>query len=184
MKKSLAALFADASEQDKRSANAIYKAIEKNNMDGFDYIEYRASLDGLEALNMEEAIRYQSAYVTASTMGLTRDKLLKTAKFYRNIVVKEKAQFEKALELQKTKGVAKLENDIKKLKETIKAKEEQIKKLQADIEKHDIKATEIQEKIDNTDEKIQATQAGFENAYEKILAHIDSDISNIETYVS
>jgi len=184
MKKSLAALFTGASEQDKRSANAIYKAIEKNNIDGFDYIEYRSALDGLEALNMEEAMRYQSAYVTASTMGLTRDKLFKTAKFYRDIVVKEKTQFDRVVEAQKTKGVAKLENDIKKLKEAIKTKEEQIKKLQADIEKHNAKATEIQEKIDNTDEKIQATQVGFENAYEKILGHIDNDISNIETYVN
>lgn len=184
MKKSLAALFTDASEHDKRSANMLYQALEKNNIDGFDYLEFRASLDGLEALNMDESTRYQSAFVTASTMGLTRDKLLKTAKFYRNVVVKERDKFDKALEQQKTKGVAKLENDIAKLKQAIKAKEEQIKKLQADIEKHETKTTEIQEKIDTNDEKLQATQEGFERAYEKILAHIDSDISNIETYVS
>lgn len=184
MKKSLTALFTDAPEHDKRSANAIYKAIEKNNMEGFDYIEYRASLDGMEQLNMDESTRYQSAYVTASTMGLTRAKLLKTAKFYRDVVVKEKSQFDKALEQQRTKGVAKLENDIKKLKEAIRTKEEQIKKLQADIEKHEAKTTEIQEKIDGTEDRIQATQTGFESAYQKILDYIDSDISNIETYVS
>jgi len=184
MKKSLANLFTEASEQDKRSATMIYNALKKSNIDGFDYLEYRASLDGLEALNMDESTRYQSAFVTASTMGLTRAKLLKTAKFYRNVVVKEKNQFDKALEQQKTKGIAKLESDIKKLKEAISTKEEQIKKLQADIEKHEGKATEIQEKIDTTDERIQSTQEGFERAYDKILAHIDADISNIETYVS
>lgn len=184
MKKSLASLFSDASEQDKRSANMIVTAIEKNALDGFDYIEYRASLDGLAKLDMDESTRYKSAFVTAATMGMTRSKLLKTAKFYRNIVVKEKDHFEKALDQQMTKGVAKLQSDIKKLHEAIRTKEEQIKKLQADIEKHKTKVGDIQTKIDSADEKIQSTQAGFERAYDTILQHIDSDISNIETYVT
>lgn len=183
MKKSLALLFGDASDQDKRSAKLIIGALEKNTQQGFDYVEYRASLDGLAKLDMDEPIRYQSAFVTASTMGLTRAKLLKTAKFYRSVVVKEKEHFEKALEQQMTKGVAKLQSDIKKLEEAIRIKEEQIKKLQADIEKHNGKITDVQSKIDNADQKIQNTQAGFERAYTTILDFIDTDISNIESYI-
>ena len=64
MKNSLEELFANASDTDKRTAGMIIGALEKSNLQGFDYLEFRQSVDGLAKLSMDEATRYQSAFVT------------------------------------------------------------------------------------------------------------------------
>ena len=75
MKKTLAELFANSGPLDQRSANMIINTLEKNNLPGFDYLEYKQSLEGLSKMNMDEATAFQSAFVTASTLGLTKEKL-------------------------------------------------------------------------------------------------------------
>ncbi len=184
MKKSLTNLFADASERDKRSAGMIINAIENNNIDGFDYLEFKQSIEKLAEMGMDEATRYKSAFVTASTLGLTRDKLLKTASFYRGIVVKEKSKFEKAMQQRMTTGVKDLEGNVGKLEKAISDRKERIAKLQAEVEKYEAKLEQTKDEIENMSEKVAEAKAGFERAYEVILEQIDEDVSNIETYIS
>ncbi len=176
-------LFANASDTDKRTAGMIIGAIEKSSLQEFDYLKFRQSVDGLAKLNMDEATQYKSAFVTASTLGLTREKLIKTANYYRGVVVKEKGKFEKAMEQRLTKGVKELESNVTKLDKAIEERKDRIEKLQAEIEKHEAQREKTQDDIDNMSEKVRETQGGFERAYKTILAEIDGDIANIETYI-
>lgn len=63
---------------DERSLEFIATAIERNNLPGFDYFVKRAVYTMLE-MKIDEATAFKSAFATAATMGLTKDKLLETA---------------------------------------------------------------------------------------------------------
>ena len=54
----------------------LFQALEDNNQSGFDYMEFRKALKTLSALPMDESIKYQSTFATASTIGVTLEMLL------------------------------------------------------------------------------------------------------------
>ncbi|MEN0051263.1 MAG: hypothetical protein AAF806_29635, partial [Bacteroidota bacterium] len=54
-------------------------SMEKADLEGFDYLEYKKSLQSLAKMPMDEATRYKSAYAMAQTMGVSPDKLVQTA---------------------------------------------------------------------------------------------------------
>ena len=56
---------------DPKFINILLKSIEKNNLGGFDYIEYLSSLQKLDNMAMDEANKYKSTFVMAKTMGVT-----------------------------------------------------------------------------------------------------------------
>ena len=75
----------------------LFKAMEKNNIDGFDYLEYKQSLNSLKKMPMDEATRYQSAFAMAQTMGANPQMLATTAQHYIDVLRKEEEAFENAL---------------------------------------------------------------------------------------
>ena len=56
---------------DPKFINILLKSIEKNNLGGFDYIEYLSSLQKLDNMAMDEATKYKSTFVMAKTMSVT-----------------------------------------------------------------------------------------------------------------
>ena len=65
---------------DTKFLNILLGAMDKNNLDGFDYLEYRQSLLNLSKMAMDEATKYKSAFAAAQTMGATPQKLVDTFK--------------------------------------------------------------------------------------------------------
>lgn len=183
MKKNLEQLFSEANALDQKSAQYIIKALEENNLDGFDYLEYKQSLRGMAGLNMDEATRYQSAFVTASTLGLTKAKLLETAHFYKKIVSREKDQFEAALKNKIDHEVAGKKSDVTKMEGEINTKYEQIRRLKEEIAALQTKIEKYQESINGVEGKINEARSSFENAHTTIIKFIDEDIQKIENYV-
>ena len=56
----------NASASDKFVDNLL-KAIEANNLEGFDYLEYKQSLRSLSSMDMDEATKFNSAFAMAKT---------------------------------------------------------------------------------------------------------------------
>ena len=76
MQSKLKSIFGNHHGLDERSINVLTKALENANLPGFDYLEFKQSLAALTQMNMDEAMAIKSAFATASTMGLTKEKLL------------------------------------------------------------------------------------------------------------
>src|SRR5258705_117865 len=83
---------------DQRIMTALLKAIEENNMDGFDFLEFKNSLKALSQMSLDEATRFRSAFATASTMGVTVPKLLESVDYYKKVLIAEKDKFNKTLQ--------------------------------------------------------------------------------------
>lgn len=168
---------------DEKSVDFLTKALERNNQPGFDYLEYKQSLTALSKMNMDEATAFKSAYATAATMGLTKDKLLATADFYKGILNAEKQQFDKALQNQVQNNVHAKQEEAKKLQVQIEENRAKIKELEALIVKNQATIDRADEDIRAAREKIETTRGHFETTLKGILSDIDKDMNNINQYL-
>ncbi|MEM9920116.1 MAG: hypothetical protein AAF990_18615 [Bacteroidota bacterium] len=180
MQKNLKALFGKDHGLDERSISFLTNALEKNNLPGFDYIEFKQSLGALSQIQIDEITAMKSAFATAATMGLTKDKLLQTANHYRKIIIQEKAQFEVAMNNQIQQKVGAKQQEVEKLKAQITKHQEKIQQLQQQINKYQATIDGADAQIAEAKQKIESTREGFELTHQSILNQIDKDIENIQ----
>lgn len=183
MQKDLTMIFGTNHGLDEKSVQFLAGAIEKNNLPGFDYIEFKQSLQALEKMDFDEPTAVKSAFATAATMGLTKSKLLETAAHYKNVLHKEKQQFESAMEKQMVQRVASKKQEVVKLKEQITKHQEKIQQLQSQIAKFEHTIDTADEQISGAKQKIETTRDNFERTHQSIVNQIDKDIELINGHL-
>lgn len=183
MNKDLKIIFGDHHGLDDKSITFLAKALERANLPGFDYIEFKQSLYALQAMDMVEETSFKSAFATAATVGLTKEKLLKTAEHYKSILNQEKAQFDTAMRSQIEQRVNSKLGEVERLKKQVEDYRRKIQELEQKIAKS-------QDTIDHADEHIQAakdrilsTKEGFETTHQSVMNQINIDIENIKRYL-
>jgi cell division protein FtsB len=122
-------------------------AMEKANMEGFDYLEYKKSLQSLQKMNMVEATAYQSAFAMAQTMGASPEKLINSAQHYLQALKVEEEKFAGALANQQQSRIGAKKEEQTQLQQTIKNKEAQIQQLQKEIQDHQAKLGKLDKEI-------------------------------------
>lgn len=183
MQKDLKTIFGNHHGLDDRSVGFLTNALVKSNIPGFDYLEFKQSLAALSALNMEEETAIKSAFATAATMGLTKDKLLKTADHYKQVLYTEKKQFDAALEQQIEQRVKGKAAEVAKLKKQVEEYRAKIEQLEAQIAKSQDTIDSADEDIRSAKEKIEATRHNFEYTLQSVVNQIDRDIENIKKFL-
>jgi prefoldin subunit 5 len=183
MEQDLRLIFGDTHGLDQKSVDFLISALEKNNLPGFDYLEFKLSLGKLINMNLPEETAFKSAYVTASTVGLTKDKLLNTAQHYRQVLVNEKQQFDQALNFQMQKRVKSKQQEVEKLKAQINAWQSEIDALKNRIVQAEETINTADEVVKAEMEKIESTKGHFEFTHQSILNQIELDLQNIQKYL-
>lgn len=181
MQNKLANLFGNVTGLDEKSVNFLTNALAKGNLPGFDYLEFKQSVAKLQEMGIDEHTAYKSAFATASTVGLTKEKLVTTARHYRQLLVTEEQKFGQALAGQTKRRVEGKQQEVELLKKQIAEWETQIQHLQERIAKS-------QKTIDSADEviaaerrKIEATRENFEASFRAIVNEMEKDVQNINT---
>ncbi len=163
--------------------NVLLGAMEKHNLDGFDYIEFKESLKSLEQMPMDEPTRFQSAFAMAKTMGATPKKLIDAANHYIQVLQREEKKFEQALTSQRDKQIGGREQQIKNMEAGIRQKAEQIKKLTGEIEQHQKQLEAVKKEISGAVVKVETTKNNFIASYNVLVAQIQSDIENMKKFL-
>ncbi len=172
-----------AGKVDSKFTNILLKAMDANNIEGFDYLEFKQSLKSLEKMPMDEATRFKSAFAMAQTMGASTDKLAKTAQHYIEVLKKEEQKFEQALENQQNQHInAKLEQ-VKKYESAIQSKAEKIKQLTKEIEEHQKKKESLNQQLQEAKVKMENTKNDFIASYNLLVSQIDQDVDNIQKHL-
>ncbi|PPK85948.1 hypothetical protein CLV84_2861 [Neolewinella xylanilytica] len=167
-----------------RFANALMKALEKKNLEGFDYLEFKQSVGRLTEIGMDLDTAINSAFITGSSVGLTKDKLIKTANYYADVLQDEKSQFMRSLEkhlVDNVEGKAKQTSELKKKIATWEAKIQQLQE-QIDAAKTQIESADSQ--ISAARAKAEENQQGFDEALEVITNTIRKDVEDIRRVLS
>ena len=163
--------------------NILLGAMDKNNLDGFDYLEYKQSLQSLQSMDMDEATRYQSAFAMAKTMGATPEKLLETANHYLSILKSEQQKFGQALVSQKDKQIGNRQQRLDQLAQGAEQKRKQIAQLTKEIEAHEQESAQIKEQITDSTVKVENTKNNFVVTYQLLTSQIQEDIRKMQSYL-
>lgn len=161
----------------------LFDALEKNNLEGFDYLEFKKSLQSLSSMPMDEATRFKSAFAMASSMNVSAKQLLDSADFYINILAQEEQKFENALAQQKSTKVHSQEEQVKQLEMTVKAKAEQIKQLTQEIDTLQQQITATNAEIADQTAKVTKTKNDFTVSYNAVTEQIQNDVANMKKYL-
>ena len=171
------------STTDQKSVDFLENALVKQSQPGFDYLKFKQSIDQLAGLNLDTTTSLKSAFATASTMGVTKDTLLQSARHYLTILGDEKKQFDQALNNQVQQRIASRKEELQKLQQQIEENKRQIAKLEKQI-------VEFQEKISRSDEEvteaknsIDLTKSKFENTYQQFVSAIERDMTAIQQHL-
>lgn len=161
----------------------LFGAMESNNQPGFDYLEYKKSLQTLASMPMDEKTRYGSAYAAAQSMGITSQQLNDSAQFYLNVLKTEDTKFQESVNQQRQKQIGSKEKAITDLDATIKAKGEQIAKLTQEIAAHQEDMGKMKAEISEAVVKIETTLSDFHATYSDLVGQIGNDVEKMKQYL-
>lgn len=165
---------------DKKSLQFILQALEKSNLEGFDYIEFIQAVERLKKLPMEESLAIRSAYSTVNTVGLTKERLLESAKYYLEVLGKEKKVFEQTVEDRRLVKIERQKKRIEALEKEVRELREKIKEMEDKIETYRMEQENIQLNLHHEDEKITLTENAFESTITAVMGRIEKDIQLIK----
>ena len=165
---------------DQKSVDSLENAISKRMQPGFDYLKFKQSLEQLSSLNLDSTISLKSAYATASTMGVTKDTLLESARHYLTVLGDEKKQFDQALVNQVHQRVESKKTELQKLQEQIEDHKKQIVKLEKQIAEFQDRIAKSDDEVAEAKASIEQTQLKFETTYRQFVAAIEQDIAAIQ----
>ena len=164
--------------------NHLQREIEKNDLDGADYFEFRQTFEALKK-SMPEIAALTASYAAlrATSPELTVVRLLETADVYLGVVNQEDIDFEKQYQENHTSEVVGRENVIDD--ENLKQNDwnQQIEALEVEIlaSKEKQHALEV-EKI-TEGEKLNSVKANWDVTIQLVKNNIETDKKNILTYL-
>lgn len=165
-------------------ADVLLKAMQDGNLEGFDYLEFKESLEKLTSITADEETRYKTAYAVVSSMGTNVHKLIESARHYVTILAKEKERFSKdVLKKMETELGAK-KKSIVDLDQSIKDKKAQIEQLKKDIDSLQRQMIEEIAQVDQESGKVKEVETDFNFTYTYIRGKIDKDIRNMREYLT
>jgi hypothetical protein len=168
---------------DDRSLEFLASALEKNNLPGFDYFEFKRAVYNLLGMQLDEAIAYKSAFTTAATLGITKEKLIETAGYYRNLVGKEKERFDEALENQNVVKVTAKQEEVKRLRDQIERHKIEIVRLQDEMGAYLTQIEVAETSVKAEAEKLEKARTAFEFTHQAMLLQMDKDVENMHKYL-
>lgn len=166
-----------------RFLDILLEAFQKNNQEGFDYLEFRKSLQSLQDMSMDEPTRYQSAYAVAKTLGVSKNQIADSANHYLNVLELETVKFQEAVGKQTASQVKAREEEIASSSKELEEKNKQIQILQDQIVQLQAKIGQIQMQKEQAAQLIQGTQTDFAGAKQLLLHQIQADLEKINTYL-
>ena len=132
---------------------------------------------------MDEKTKFQSAFSTAQTIGVTVPKLLDSISFYQKILAKENNDFLSALNQQVSIKVGDKKKEVEDYARMIEEKKAQIQTLNKEIAKHEELITGLSSKIEADTVSINTTRKDFETTYYNLMHQINEDANKIKKYL-
>lgn len=159
--------------------------LEKANIEGPDYFEYRETLKSLADIGLDEGKRYQAAWASFRAMTGQADTsvLTNTANQYLTVLNADREQFLKSVETALAERVGGLQNEQKRLQADNEALQKQITDLQNRLTANTDRLGKIDGEMTEQSQKLTQNRQNFEATYASFTNQIKQDVSNIQTYL-
>lgn len=177
-------IFATSPDLDAKSIAFLVKALEKANIPGFDYLEFKEALAAQSKLGMDDATAFKSTFATASTIGLDKSKLIASTQHYLNVLTEQKKLFDQAVEKRLEEKVRFKEKENHDLVAKVEALNKKIAEINLQLSKLDEQINKNSQEIESEKSKIEETKNDFEKALNGILHQIEEDLTKIENWLN
>lgn len=164
---------------DEKSTLLLLKAIKNHNKEGFDYLEFIASVDKLKELNMDETTAIKSAFATASSFGLTKETLVSSGHYYIGVLRREYDSFKSALSRQIEKKIGVPTQKIQAMEKDYLDIDNQIDKLLKRKEKYKTEIEKLKQDITQNRTDLTSREERFNDTFNRIKERIEDHINNI-----
>lgn len=164
--------------------NHFEEAIAENDLDGVDYFEFKKIYSALKK-SMDEVPAIQAAFASmkATNPDISVEKLIETADFYINVLDKENSDFNSQLDLEIQKQVDARKVAIQELSDSNEAKQAEINRLSEEISENNKSIGELGQEVTESQSKIDSTKANWDFTIELAKRNIETDKTNINTYL-
>ena len=179
MSKELKLLF-DIEGLDPKSTDYLLNAMSKQLKPTFDYIRFKQSIQALGKLNFDKETAVKSAFATATTMGITKDLLLKSADGYKGVLKQEKIQFDNALKKQITDKIGAKRKKQEAMKAKMSEYEAKILEMQKRISEFKAKVDLLSDDVEKTTDKLKNSKDKYEQTFNSLVSFIDDDMALID----
>ena len=125
----------------------------------------------------------KSAFATASTLGLTKDSLLSSAKKYVYALENERETFAQAVLSQKSNQIDGRKAEVDQLIQKIKDHKRKILELEREIEIFQSRIDNVDSDVELARQKIELTKEKFLKVYDNLESNIKKDIERIQLYL-
>ncbi|MGB1217209.1 MAG: hypothetical protein ACPG5P_05010 [Saprospiraceae bacterium] len=159
--------------------NHLLKALEQNDIEGIDYLEFKKTLQSFAKMPMDKDLRFQSALTAVKSMGASDAKIIESAKFYLEILAKEEKNFLEAVERNRKNQVEGQLQRMDQLKKMKAEKETLIQKMQTEMEQITKEVAGIQSKVQNAQVSIDSKRNHFYASYEHVSNQIKRDLAEL-----
>lgn len=161
----------------------LVEALEQESGKEFDYVKYKKSLDAMKAIIPDEKTRFVSSYLTAKTLGLSKEKLLNTAEKSIRTLEKELAKFDEMVATSLKDTVGSGQDKVKAISDLITQRTLDLQKLTEEITNLQKQKTDMEIQISKDQSKIDSLKREFSLSYNEITNDIESDIGKISAYL-
>lgn len=156
---------------------------DKANLPGPDYYEFWKMLETLETAVPDTKTRMTAVYASLQVQGLTKEKLLETAKLYQQIIEKDRLEFQGAVNTKVLSEIEGRKTMVAELEKKNAANAEMIQKLTKEIEENNAKAVALKKEVIDEEAKINNNKNGYNIACDAMTAMINDDIQKINTHL-
>jgi len=170
---------------DRKFVEHFVSLLEKANLPGPDYFEYKQALQSMEGLGLGEDKQFQAAWASFKAMGGAKETtiLKSSADQYLAILDKDRASFLKDVEKAINDRVGALQQEHKKLEENNIAFAQEMANLQKKIDDNKNRLGQISGEITEQSAKINVNKESFEVTYKSFVDQINSDLTKINQYL-
>ncbi len=163
--------------------NILLKSLEANNLDGFDYLEFKQSLQAIGKIQTDEAVGYQSAFAMASTMGVTVEHLIKTCQHYVEVLETENSNFQVELRRQEKLKIGAEQEKLTQLIKSIADKRAMVEKLQAEIAEDEKASKVCNQRLSDVGRLIAQNQSNFVASFQSLKGQMEDDLVKMKRYL-
>jgi hypothetical protein len=151
------------------------KVFTERNIPGPDFFEFFQALSAMESLPIDESAKFNAAFATLATQGVTKEKLIETAKVYIQAAQEKTTEFEntvKAKSNEAQKAVTAAEAKLKSIQDQLAALQKQNEAAALEIEQAKMAYAAYPTKI-----------ANFKRALDKFTGAINSRVEKINAFI-
>jgi len=170
---------------DRKFVEHFVDLLEKANLPGPDYFEFKQALQSMDSLELGEEKKFQAAWASFKAMGGIKDNSILTtsANQYLSILGKDRESFLKDVDRAIRERVGSLTDEVKKLEENNTAYAQEIANLEKKIDDNKNRLGQISGEVAEQSSKLNANRESFEITYRSFVEQINSDLTKINQYL-